>query len=385
MANRRLLENHHGANVKPQLRQQTADFPPHFTGVLEINTKAIAQNYCTLRSLLPHSICGAVLKADAYGFGMKEIAPILAQTGCQHFFVAHLEEGLRLREILKNAVIYVFSGVLPGTESLFVENGLVPILNDFGMVERWVAMAHREKLPCALHVDTGMRRNGFDRAGIDKLFNSMEVLEALDVKFVMSHLVSSHLADDPLNGQQKALFDAFRKQFPKTKASLADTGGIYLDRSFHYDVVRTGKGLCGLYAPPPNAAPLAPCLKMLGRILQIRTAHKGESVGYGATYSLRRDSKLATLGIGFADGYDRRFSNTAQVEIQGFQAPVVGRISMDYTVVDVTDVPEALCYVGGWAELVNDTLTLDALAHLSGTISRELSTGFSTRLHRVYR
>ncbi len=364
-----------------QSRNHQTHLPSHCTSVLEINTQAIAQNYRTLCSLLPRSTCAAVVKADAYGFGMEKVASVLHRAGCQHFFVSHLEEALLLRNLLEGVSIYVFSGLLPGTEEVFVQNNLIPILNDFGMVERWskVAQKYNTKLPCVLHIDTGMRRNGFDSEDVAKLFTSFDILELLDIKMVMSHLVSSHEKDNPLNETQKKEFDAFRNNFPQAKASLADTGGVYLDPTFHYDIARAGKGLFGLY-PSPS---LVPCLKVLARILQIRTAHKGESVGYGATHTLTRDSKLATLGIGFADGYDRRLSQ-GYAEIKGFKTPVVGRISMDYTVIDVTDVPEALCYANGWAELVNERLTLDVLAHQIGTISRELSTGFGPRLKRVY-
>jgi len=369
------------------LAQQQYSLSPHLTGVLEIDTKAIVRNYKVLQGMLPSSVCAAVLKADAYGFGMQEIAPVLFHEGCQHFFVAHIEEGLFLRRQLRDPSVYVLSGLLPGTEGLFVENALTPVLNDFGMVEIWSKEAQKQgkKLPCILHIDTGMRRNGFDRRDVEKLLKSLSLLNCFDVKFVMSHLVSSHAADNLFNEEQKSLFESFLKLLPRLKASLADTGGIYLESSFHYDVVRAGKGLFGLYTPPAHKPALESCLRVLGRILQIRTAYKGESVGYGATHVLTRDSKLATLGIGFADGYDRRLSNNAVVDIQGFKAPVVGRISMDYTVVDVTDIPESLCYVGGWAEFVNKTLTLDTLAQASGTISRELSTRFGSRLYRVYR
>ncbi len=355
--------------------------PLHATGILEINTKAIAHNYNTMRALLQGSICAAVLKANAYGFGANAVARTLAQEGCEHFFVAHLEEGLELRHILKSAHIYVLSGLLPGTADLFVEHALTPILNDYGMAREWARRGR--KLPCGLHFDTGMHRNGFDKADTAQLFDSIDVLDALDVQFVMSHLVSSHDSKDPLNKQQKDLFDTIRKRFPEAKASLADTGGVYLRSDYHYDIARVGKGLFGLFPPPHNEAPLLACAKLLGRILQVRTASCGESVGYGATHTLMRDSKLATIGIGFADGFDRRLQNS-QAEIHGHKALVVGRISMDYTVIDVTDVPEALCEVGAWAELVNETLTLDALATSIGTISRELSTGFGDRLHRVY-
>ena len=373
--------------MQPLLAPESTPLPSYITSVLEVDTQAVAHNYRTLQSMLPHSTCAAVLKADAYGFGTKAIAPVLMQEGCQHFFVAHLEEGIFLRSLLKTSSIYVLSGVLPGTADLFVEYNLIPILNDFEMLTAWTieAQSRQKKLSCSLHFDTGMRRNGFDREDLNKLDKNLGLLEALNVHFMMSHLVSSHDPQDPLNEQQKQLFEDLRKRFPQAKASLADTGGIYLGPSYHYDLARPGKGLFGLYTPPPEAASLQSCLKLLGRILQMRTAHQDESVGYGASHILMRESKLATLGVGFADGYDRRLSNKAHVEIQGFKAPVVGRISMDYMVVDVTDIPEPLCTVGAWAELVNETITLDSLANSIGTISRELSTGFGERLHRVYR
>jgi len=259
-------------------------------------------------------------------------------------------------------------------------------LNDFEMVKRWAEKAQQleRKLPCALHIDTGMQRNGFDQMDLDKLLNSLHLLKMLDVQFIMSHLVSSHDPDNPSNVQQKERFEKIKKKFPHTKASLADTGGIYLDSIFHYDLIRPGKGLFGLYSSPKGYSPLLPCLRFLGRILQLRTAYKGESVGYGATHTLTRTSKLATLGIGFADGYDLRFSNNAFAAFGEFKAPVVGRISMDYTVIDVTDIPDSLYYVGGWAELVNQETTLDTLANSISTLSRELSTGFTSRVARVY-
>ncbi|MBY0292290.1 MAG: alanine racemase [Alphaproteobacteria bacterium] len=372
--------------MQPLLASVPASLPPYLTGFIEIDTQAIARNYRTLHAMLPQSTCAAVLKADAYGFGAKTIAPFLMHEGCRAFFVAHLEEGLSLRTVLKKPFIYVLSGFLPNTADFFVENALIPILNDFEMLKSWAkeAQNRKRKLSCALHIDTGMRRSGFDQKDLAKLLDSLDLLTGLDIHFVMSHLVSSQDNTHPYNEQQKTLFDSLRQHFPMTKASLADTGGIYLGESYHYDLVRPGKGIFGLFAPPKDSPVLQPCVKLLGRILQIRTAYTGESIGYGATYTLTRESKLATLGVGFADGYDRRFSNHSYVEIQGFKAPVVGNISMDYTVVDVTNIPESLCHVGGWAEFANESLTLDKLAHSIGTISRELSTGFGQRLYRVY-
>lgn len=372
--------------MQPLLVPKSDFLSPHVTSIFEVNTQAIVQNYKILQSALLHATCAAVVKADAYGFGMAAIAPLLFHQGCQHFFVAHLEEGLFLRNLLKDPSIYVFSGLLPHTTDLFAEHDLIPILNDFGMVKEWATEARKrgKKLPCGLHFDTGMRRNGFDSQDLIKLFENISILDSFELKLIMSHLVSSHVSENPSNKQQKHFFDDVRARLPKAQYSLADTGGIYLGAPYHYDLVRSGKGLFGLYTSPSGTSPLLSCVKVLGRILQMRTARENESVGYGATHTLTRASKLAVLGIGFANGYDRRLSNNAHVMIQGFPCPVVGRISMDYTVVDITDVPEGLCHIGGWAELVNESLTLDTLATRIGTISRELSTGLGQRLCRVY-
>lgn len=369
--------------MQPQLAPLTSPLPTHVTGLLEIDTQAILHNYKTLSSLLEGTTCASVLKADAYGFGLKTIAPLLAQHGCNSFFVAHLEEGLTLREILKDAEIYVLSGLLPETESLFVESKLVPVLNDFDMLKRWVKHAQflGESLNCVLHFDTGMHRLGFDQKDTAKLFESWGLLESLKILFIMSHLASSHDSADPMNPKQMLRFNALRHHFPNCKASLADTGGIYLGLPYHYEIARPGKGLFGLFKAPG----LKPCLTLLGQVLQVQLAPQGETIGYGGTHTLTRESRLATIGIGFADGYDRRLSNNGYALIQGFKAPIIGRISMDYTVIDITDIPESLCYPGSWVELISKSLDLDTLAHSIGTISRELSTGFSSRLHRVYR
>lgn len=376
-----------GIHVQPLLAIDPMPLPNSITCFLEIDTRAIAHNYKTLQAKLLNSKCAAVLKADAYGFGIQAIAPVLQSHGCNTFFVAHLEEGIFLRSLLKNSLIYILSGILPETEDLFIENALIPVLTDFEMVKSWARESQKwdMKLPCSLHFDTGMHRSGFDQRDLMKLFEFWGLLSMLDIHFVMSHLISSHDPASLFNKQQKVLFDSLRHHFPNIKASIADTGGIYLGTPYHYDLARPGKGLFGLFTPPPDSPVLHSCIKLFGRILQIRHASKGESVGYNATHTLSRDSKLATLGIGFADGYDRRLSNNGFVDIQGFKAPVMGRISMDYTVVDVTDIPETLYTVGHWAQLVNETLTLDTISHSIETISRELSTGFGQRLHRVYK
>lgn len=369
-------------NTQPSVAPQQTPLPSHVTGVLQIDIQSIINNYLTLKAMVGRTACIPVVKANAYGFGLRQVAQALLGQGCNAFFVAHLEEGLELRQASPDAHIYILSGVLAGTESLFVDQRLTPVLNSFEMLNRWANHTHsiNQKLDCVLHFDTGMHRLGFDSNDLSKLLESPQLLNDLNIQFIMSHLASSGDSSEPLNGKQNQAFELLRTHFPHTKASLADTGGIYLGKDYHYDVVRPGKGLFGLFNKPD----LAPCVSLYGQVLQVHKAKERETVGYDGAHALTRDSRLATIGIGFADGYDRRLSNHGHVQIGEFKAPVVGRISMDYTVIDITDIPEALCYTGSWVEFIGPSNKLDLLAQCIGTISRELSTGFSSRLHRVY-
>lgn len=372
--------------IQPLQITDSHAFPRQAMGVLQVDTKKILQNYKTLQSLLPQTKCGAVLKADAYGFGMNALAPLLKDQGCEHFFLAHIEEGIDLRKALPAEKIYIFSGLLPNTEADFIAHNLIPVLNDFRSLKAWekAAKEQERKLPCVLHFDTGMHRNGFDSQDLSLFLDSLDSLNALDVHFTMSHLACSNERENSFNQHQHNLFESLRSRLPSFKSSLADTGGIFLGPSFHYDIARPGKGLFGLFETPKNTPPLLQCLKLYGRILQIRAGKKGESIGYGGSFVLSRPSRLATIGVGFADGYNRQLSNKGHMEIQGFKAPIVGRISMDYTVIDITDIPESLVFPGGWAELINDTLTLDSLGHCAHTISREISTCLGNRFHCIH-
>lgn len=361
--------------------------PPSVSGYLEIDLAAITDNYHALQSKLGSVACGAVVKADGYGFGAAQVSQKLAQKGCTYFFVAHLEEGLALRQVLPDSKIYVFSGLFPGTAKAFIDAQLIPVINNYVTLEEWLSYASvlNQSMPLVLHIDTGMSRIGMDRDDVKKMIENWPNFSCANIHFLMSHLACSENLSHPMNLQQLEQFQKIKEIFPRLKGSLASTEGIFLGSNYHFDIVRAGKGLFGLYQSPDSTVVLKSCLTLKGRVVQIRTAFKGEFVGYGATCTLTRDSRLAVVGIGFADGYFRGLSNKGYMLIEGYTVPVLGRISMDYTVVDVTDIPESLLYRGMWADVFNSTLTLDESAKAIGTISREISTHFGQRLFRVYK
>lgn len=367
--------------------QPQGEIPATEMGCLEIDLKSIGHNYEVMKSLAPHAEVSAVLKADGYGFGATPVGKFLESQGCHTFFVAHLDEAIALRQALKSAQIYVLTGVLPGTEEALVHHNLTPVLNHKGMWALWDQYAQKcnTPLPCAVHVDTGMHRLGFEIPEILNLMNDPQAFQHLQLELVMSHLACSQIPDHEMNEMQLKAFQQILPYFPKAKKSLADAGGLFLGSNYHFDIIRPGLGFFGMHPRSLQGTnPFENVLTLWGKVIQVRHAPKGETVGYGASRTLDRPSRLATLGIGFADGLSRNLSNRGHVYVGPFQAPILGRISMDYTVVDVTDVPESLCYPGSWVQLVNERQTLDDLAHSINTISRELSIHLGARLWRVY-
>ena len=371
--------------MKPAFQENPAleDIPPHVCGWLEVDLQRISQNFHILKNQAHSADCAAVVKANAYGLGLVPVSCQLFHEGCKQFFVAHLEEAITLRKALPEAVIYVLTGCLPQTEQIFLELKLIPVLNDFQMLERWVALGKNraQKLPALLHVDTGMQRIGFDQADFNRLRVSMERLSGMNLKGIISHLACSPDPDHTQNERQRTLFEGICRDFPGVPRSLADTAGIYLGPAYHYDFVRPGKGLFGLFKSP-NGPELEQAFRLKARIIQIRQTQKGDLVGYGGQAKLTRDSTLATLGLGYADGLDRRSNPGGFALIGDFKAPIVGSLSMDYTVIDITDTPPSLIHLGGWVQLTGPNQPLEDIAADFGTISRELSTRLGTRLYR---
>lgn len=332
-----------------------------------------------------------MVKADAYGLGMAEVAPALARAGCKTFFVATLGEAAELRRLLSDATIYVFGGLLKGTESVYRALGLRPVLNSADEIEEWAAFcaAARAKLPASIHIDSGMNRLGLSADEVNSLAGVKTLLSAFELALVMSHLACSDEPEHPKNETQRKTFDALRAKLPKAPASLANSAGILLGRAYHYDLVRPGIALYGGKASRTGANRFAPVVELAGRILQVRNVPAGETVGYGATRALKRPSLIATLAVGYADGFFRSLSVAdgklgLQVYLGPHPAPLLGRVSMDLITVDVTDVPEKHARRGAWVELIGKQIPAHHLAAHAGTIDYEVLTNLGARARRRY-
>mgnify|MGYP000385005982 CR=1 FL=1 len=346
---------------------------------LIIDLKKLQQNYKIIQKRTPKSEVWAVVKANAYGLGVNQVANALIKSGCNTFFVATLDEGLELRNITKKSTIYVFHGVRGGQEKLFYNNKIVPILNDIGDIGVWKKFATtcNKKLPAAIHIDTGMNRLGF---GLD---DAMET-QSFKLEFMMSHLACADDKDHPKNKEQLINFNRARKLFPGIKYSFANSAGIFSDKCYHFDIVRPGCSLYGVNPTKSQKNPVNNVIKLNSKIIQIRKLTKQETIGYGATAKLKSGSKIAVIPVGYADGYLRALSNHSYCYIDNIKTPVIGRISMDLITIDVTSLPDNKLYIGKEVELIGEKITVDDLANNAKTIGYEILTRLGSRFKRVY-
>ncbi len=361
---------------------------PH-GGLLRIDLGAIAANWHALSRRAAGAECAAVVKADAYGLGMDRVAPALHAAGARCFFVAHLAEGIALRAILgSEAAIHVLNGIPPGTAALFDAHALLPVLNSLDQMTEWAALAAAlgRILPAALQFDTGMSRFGLSPEDADTLEREPWRLERVSVGLAMSHLGCADTPDHPANEQQRMAFERLRTRFPFPRWSLAASSGIFLPPAFHFDLVRPG---AALYGVPPTAArpnPMQPVIRLDGRVVQCREVPAGAWVGYGATHIAAHDSRIATVAVGYADGFLRAGSSrgAATLRGRGEALPIVGRISMDCLAVDVTGIDPASLPEGAALELIGPNRPLEDVAEAAGTIGYEILTALGHRYGRTY-
>jgi alanine racemase len=353
---------------------------------LTVRLGAVERNFRICQRLAGPAAVAAVVKADAYGLGMRAVARRLAEAGCDTFFVARLQEALALRPLAPEARIFVLDGAPAETVPALISHRLTPALNSLAEIAAWSAAARemRQPLDAAIHVDTGMNRLGLPYGELLTLSaESSKRLEGIRVALVMSHLACADDPGSPMNGEQLERFRAALRMLPPAPASLSSTGGILLGKTYHFDVVRPGVGLYG--ANPQNGPnPFSTAVRLTARVLQLRRIEKGETAGYGATFKAKRPTLLATVALGYADGLFRSLSNRGVAAIAGERAPFAGRVSMDLVTLDVTDIPERALSVGAEAEFIGETISLDEIAAASGTASYEILTSLARRASRHY-
>jgi alanine racemase len=351
--------------------------------ILHVDLEALAANHAWLQAAAAPARVGAVVKADGYGLGAVPVARRLAAAGCTDFFVATYAEAVELRPEIPEGTLYVLGGCLPGGTDDFLRQRLVPVLNTADEVRDWARTA--SGAPAAVQLDTGMNRRGLDAGDVAALERDHDVLPRLNLVLVLTHYACADDATQPLNAAQVERFEALRARLPAAPTSIANTAGTLLGPEFRGDVIRPGLGLYGGRAAAHGPNPMREVARLQARVLQLRDVREAGTVGYGATHTVRPPARLATLGIGYADGYLRSLSGRGIVVAAGHRVPVVGRVSMDLLTVDVTTVPRHALTVGDWVDVIGGGIALEEVAALAGTIPYELLTAIGPRVARSYR
>lgn len=351
-----------------------------FTNLMKIDLGAIGNNYKAIDKYIrgnnATSEVALVLKSNAYGIGLEEVAPIVYIAGARKFFVMWLGEALRLKKLLPDVVVYTLSGVLPNTEEIFFKNNIVPVISNEIQLKRWLEYAKKidKKLPCNIKFDTGMNRMGINDTRTD-IISELSVERYLDVHYIMSHMYMNNAS----NPAQLERLNRLRESFPQFKTSFSDTYSAFLGGDWYSDLFRVGRALYGVFDRKLNGVDypkLTKCaFSVEARVIQIRKVPKDESVSYGATYKFDRDSIIATLGIGYSHGLPTVLGNKGYVIVNGHPARIVGNVTMEYTMIDVTDCgdiqPES------WVSVMNSEDTVDDISLAANMTSLEIMASFS--------
>jgi alanine racemase len=335
--------------------------------------------------------CAGVVKANAYGCGIDPVARALSAAGCKTFFVATLDEARAARAAVPSAAIYVLDGFFQNTGDAYAEMDCRPVIGDLKELAEWDIFCRRSGWNggAAIHIDTGMNRLGMPVTDAQGLIPRITAGDH-GITLVMSHLVCAEALNNPVNARQLAAFREIASLFSGVPASLSNSSGIYLGAPFQFELVRPGAALYGINPTPEADNPMRPVVEVKARIVQIRMIERGDSVGYGATWTARRPTRLAIVSAGYADGYFRAASASdgtrgAEVIVAGKRCPIAGRVSMDLMAIDVTDLPAGAARRGHMVTLLGDGITVDELAHHFGTIGYEVLTSLGSRFARIYK
>lgn len=349
---------------------------------LTVDLTNLKANYALFQKLVgDHCQVAGVVKANGYGTGADAAAYTLEEAGCKTFFVATLDEAIQLRKVTQKPIA-VLGGLYKDAEAEYTVHGLLPVLNSAEEILRGTYQG-----PSIWHVDTGMNRLGLRHETIPDLLDEPGVTPPA---IFMSHFACADEKDHPLNAKQANLFqklgDQMRARVPGLRLSLANSSGIFRNKAWHHDLVRPGMALYGLNPTPEQSNPMRTVVTLEARMLEVKTAKSGETAGYSATHKFKRNTLIGIVGIGYADGFLRSGSNRASLYWHGYPCPVLGRVSMDLTILDLSQLPEHVRQpqAGDWLEVIGQTQSADQLADTCGTIGYEILTSLSRRAERVY-
>ena len=352
---------------------------------LYINSTAIAENYRLLQNFVGEKVtCAANIKSDAYGLGLMHAMHCLSKAGCNKFFVNSIEEALELRNSSLTDEIYVLNGIESGEEDFFAQNNIIPVLNTKKQFELFNSYCRRKNrsFSAVLNIDTGINIIGVPFKEALELAKENYFKQKVAIRFIISYFASNSKTDNPYNQKQLQIMQQIQQAFG-LPVSFAGSTGIALDSKYHFDIVRPGLLLFGCSNIPELT--LINAITLTSKIIQIREVEEDFISDYENSYKLEKSSIVATIPIGYGDGILPALGNKGVFDICGYPAPIVGKISMDLTMLDVSKIPKAELYIGAEVEILGRSSTIQKMAEHAGTSFNNIITSLSSRIHRIYR
>lgn len=357
---------------------------------LEINLTKVCANYQFLKTKCSsNTLVGAAVKANAYGLGAIAVASALEKIGCTNFFVAPVSEGIVLRSNnIVNSNIFSLTGIYKDNINAAHDYSITPTINNLEQLHLWrdLALKHNKTLPCILHFNTGLNRLGMSQTDLQYLANNKSLLDVLEVKYIMSHLSVSEEPDNTYNHQQLSKLKTYSSVFAGIPISFANSSGIFLNPEYHFNLARPGAALYGINPTPMSQNPMQNPVKLTAPIIQVQRLSAGDKVGYNMTFTATKPSLIATIPIGYADGYPRALSNIGKVYVGNTPVPIAGRVSMDLTTIDVSYLAQSEVFIGQSVELIGEHLTPDQIGDMCNTNGYEIITRLNTakRFNVIY-
>ena len=358
-----------------KLRKKSLKYLSQYGTVSYINKSNIVHNSKLIIRKSKNRIISPVIKADAYGIGAKILIKILIECGYKSFFLGNLSEGQEIRKKYKNVELFILNCGQPFNIKLLKKYKLIPVINNLEDLKLWSQHTSQEDY-CILHIDTGMNRLGMNLQEIKNL-SDKEVFKNINIKFIMSHFTCAEDINNLINKIQlekllncaKILKKIYKKEI---KTSICNSSGIWLGAKYLLDVIRPGAAFLGINPTLNKENPLKEVLSLYAQITQIKEVQKNETIGYGRTLTIKKDTKIATLSIGYSNGLSRLLSNTGDVYINNKKMKILGRVSMDLTVIDISKFKSDEVKNGDIVEIFGPNRSLEEFAKMNRTIPYEI-------------
>ena len=362
-------------NLSISLKKKSQKYLAQYGTVIFINKNNIIHNSNIISDKCINKIISPVIKSDAYGIGAKQLTKILIECGYKSFFLGNLAEGSEIRKKFQNIDLFIMNCGYPFNIKYLKKYKLIPVINNLENLKSWSKYSTKRDY-CIIHVDTGMNRLGINLKDIKNSLNN-KYFNKINIKFIMSHLACAEDINNLMNNKQlnelknctKLLSIITKKEI---KSSICNSSGIWLGKKYLLNIVRPGAAFLGINPILNKNNPLKETISLYAQISQIREVSKNDTIGYGRTLTIKKENRIATISIGYSNGLSRLLSNTGDVYIKKKKLKILGRVSMDLTVIDISVFKDGEIKNGDIVEIFFFIRTLENFAKINKTIPYEI-------------